>query len=70
MLLQVLVKDKTMEGLVAKCNMINLKGGISYDYSNFVYDGKFFYTTYYMDIDSNDVYRKVAALERRNTTKK
>lgn len=70
MLLQVLVKAKTMEELVAKCNLINLKGGYSYNYTPFVYDGTWFYTTYYMDLDNSEVVRKVSALERRNTTKK
>ena len=70
MLLQVLVKAKSMEELVSKCNMINLKGGISYEYTNHIYDGTFFYTTYYVNLDSNEVIRKVSELGRRNSSKK
>lgn len=59
-----------MEKLVASCNTLVLKGGISYNFSPFIYDGKQFYTTYYVDTDSSDLFKKVAELERRNTSKK
>lgn len=70
MLLMVLVKAPTMESLVNKCNMLVLKGGISYNFSPPLTDGKQFYTTYYVDTESSAVFRKVAEVERRNTTKK
>lgn len=70
MLLLVLLKDKTMEGLVAKCNKLNLTSGYSYNYSPFLFDGKMFYTTYSLNMDGNEIVRKVSELERRNTTKK
>lgn len=70
MLVQVLVKAQSMEALVAKCNLIVLKGGISYNFTPTVFDGKQFYTTYYLDTDNSEIIRKVSELERRNITKK
>jgi hypothetical protein len=70
MLLQVLVKAQSMDALVTKCNLINLKGGYSYNYTPFLYDGKSYYTTYYIDTENSDLIRKISENERRNTTKK
>lgn len=70
MLLQVLVKAQSMEKLVAMCNMINLKGGISYNYTPFLYDGKTYYTTYYVDTDNSDLIRKISENERRSNSSK
>lgn len=70
MFLRGLLKAKTMEQLVNKCNMLNLKSGGSYNYSPTIFDGQFFYATYDVDMDRNEIIRKVSALERLNTTKK
>ena len=70
MLLQVLVKAKSMDELILKCNMIVLKGGISYNFTPTVYDGKSFFTTYYVDTENSELIRKISENERRNTTKK
>ena len=70
MLLQVLVKAQSMEELVNKCNLINLKGGHSFNFSPVVFDGKMFYCTYYIDTDQQEIIRKVSEIERRNTKSK
>lgn len=62
--LQILVEGKTMAELVANCNVISIKSGISYKFENYITDGKKFYCTYYVDLDSNEVFRKVRAIER------
>jgi hypothetical protein len=64
------IKAKTMEALVAECNMFSLKSGKSYNFTAPLFDGKFFYTTYYFDIEMNEIVAKVSALERRNTQQK
>lgn len=62
--IQVLVEADTMAELVANCNMISIKSGISYEFGNYITDGKKFYCTYYVDLESNDVFRKVRSIER------
>lgn len=69
MLLLTALKAKTMEELITKCNMLVIKGGISYDFK-IVTDGKQFYATYFVDTENSELIRKVSALGRRNTTKK
>ncbi len=68
--LQVMVKADSMEKLVAECNLISLKGGMSYNFSPPIYDGKFYYSVYYVDVEDATIIAKVMLNERSKTTKK
>lgn len=64
------VEADSMEQLVSTCNTISLKAGQSYNFSPPIYDGKKFYTTYYVDLESAELLAKVIRDERSKVTKK
>ena len=68
--LQVSVSAETHEELIQKCNMISLKSGQSFKFDTPVWDGKKFYTTYYIDLEMNEIFTKVSQRERSKVTKK
>lgn len=67
--LQVSVSANTHEELISKCNMISLKSGMSFKFDTPVWDGKKFYTTYYIDLEKNEIFTKVSRRERSKTSK-
>lgn len=67
--LQVSVSAETHEELIQKCNTISLKSGQSFKFDTPVWDGKKFYTTYYIDLETNEIFTKVSQRERSKVTK-
>lgn len=68
--LQVIVEADTMQELVDKCNLISLKSGVSYQFTPAVFGNNKFYTTYYIDLEMNDVFKKVARNVRSKAARK
>ena len=67
MKLMQVIKATTMEKLVLEANTLSIKGGITFNFSNPVYDGKFFYVTYYIDVENMDLIKKLGQIQRGKT---
>lgn len=61
--LQAVVEADSMEALIDKCNLISLKAGTTFRFSDSTtYDGKKFYKTYYFEVENLALFN--AVLER------